>query len=350
MANEHTGHDPHTTSTPPDRAAQGDVTTTGHSSYDEQGATPDAHGAAYDDLAAQDEHGGRYADTHGAQDAHDAHGSGHGPDTSDVPTLVEASWRDLLLPAAILIIVAILVAGPVMNAFAYRPAATPPAEETEPGPEGEGGGGLPGEATQIVLVDSSPTTLALLPTNTALVASPTTPASTATTAPQPTQPSATLSPGDRLSPTQTAVAEAGQKGIVARVPVELTFAGTTFVVQAGDTLLPDWQPSTDPATATWIKDTVANHVLYVPFSEQNSTLFSGAKEGDVVTLTMNTGQVFEFVVNRAERAANRPPSEEGEFTVTAAMSQDHAGVTLFLIGDPAADRAVVQAEFTGNIQ
>jgi hypothetical protein len=32
------------------------------------------------------------------------------------------------------------------------------------------------------------------------------------------------------------------------------------------------------------------------------------------------------------------------------MSQDHAGVTLFLIGDPAPDRAVLQAEFTGNIQ
>jgi hypothetical protein len=47
---------------------------------------------------------------------------------------------------------------------------------------------------------------------------------------------------------------------------------------------------------------------------------------------------------------NGPPTEEGQFTVTTAMAQDHAGVTLFLIGDPSPDRAVLQAEFTGNIQ
>jgi hypothetical protein len=134
------------------------------------------------------------------------------------------------------------------------------------------------------------------------------------------------------------------------VPVELDFAGTTFEVQKGDTLLPDWEPSTDPGTATWIDGTVANHVLYVPFSEANLALFTAAKPGDLVRLTMNTGQVFEFEVSRAERVANGPPTREGQFTVTTAMSQDHAGVTLFLIGDPAPDRAVLQAEFTGNIQ
>jgi hypothetical protein len=32
------------------------------------------------------------------------------------------------------------------------------------------------------------------------------------------------------------------------------------------------------------------------------------------------------------------------------MAQDHAGLTLFLIGDPAPDRAVVMADFTGTIQ
>jgi hypothetical protein len=146
------------------------------------------------------------------------------------------------------------------------------------------------------------------------------------------------------------VAEAGQRGIVARVPVELTFAGTTFVVKTGDTLLPDWEPSTDPNIATWIEGTVANHVLYVPFSDENQALFTASKSGDMLRLMMNTGQVFEFKVNRVERVSNGPPTEPDQFTVTTAMSQDHAGVTLFLIGDPAPDRAVLQAEFTGNIQ
>ncbi len=67
-------------------------------------------------------------------------------------------------------------------------------------------------------------------------------------------------------------------------------------------------------------------------------------------LVMNTGQVFEFDVTRSERAFNGPSTDRGRFTVTSAMSQDHAGVTLFLIGDPADDRAVVQADFNGNIQ
>ena len=67
-------------------------------------------------------------------------------------------------------------------------------------------------------------------------------------------------------------------------------------------------------------------------------------------ITMNTGQVFVFSITRSERAANGPPTTESQFTVTTAMRQDHAGVTLFLVGDPAADRAVVQADFTGAIQ
>lgn len=332
MSQDDTQHDPHATTTPPDRAAQGDVSTTGHSTYDAQGPGPDAHG----------DHDGH--DDHGGHDADDAHGGGHGhgPDTSDVPTLVETSWRQLILPALILLLVLILVAGPISGAFSYRPANPPPTEQTEPGHEGDGGG-TTGSPTTIA--QESGATVVVAPSSTT-APSPTTAGATAT-APAPT---ATLSPGDRLSPTQTAVAEAGQNGIVARVPVELNFAGTTFVVNTGDTLLPDWEPSTDPTTATWIKDTVANHVLYVPFSDANLALFTSARTGDLVKLTMNTGQVFEFKVNRAERVANGPPTEEGQFTVTTAMSQDHAGVTLFLIGDPAPDRAVLQAEFTGNIQ
>ena len=331
MSQDDTQHDPHTTSTPPDRAAQGDVSTTGHSTYDAQGPAPDAHG----DHDADDAHG----DAHGG-------GHGHGPDTSDVSTLVETNWRQLILPALILLLVLILLAGPVSGAFSYRPVTPPRTEQTEPGHEGEGGG-TPGSPTSIAL-ESGPTTAAAPSSTTA--PSPTTAAATARATATTSAPTATLSPGDRLSPTQTAVADAGQNGIVARVPVKLDFAGTTFVVNTGDTLLPDWEPSSDPTTATWIKDTVANHVLYVPFSDANLALFTSAKTGDVVKLTMNTGQVFEFKVNRAERVANGPPTEEGQFTVTTAMSQDHAGVTLFLIGDPAPDRAVLQAEFTGNIQ
>src|SRR3982751_6858946 len=60
---------------PPDIAAAGDVTTTGHSSHDVQAQAGDAH-------------------------------AGHGPaDTSDQSTLVPTTWTQLIFPAIILLFV-----------------------------------------------------------------------------------------------------------------------------------------------------------------------------------------------------------------------------------------------------
>jgi hypothetical protein len=150
--------------------------------------------------------------------------------------------------------------------------------------------------------------------------------------------------------TKTAVAVASQRGDVARAPIELDFGGSSFVVKAGNTLLPDWKPPQDSGIATWLEGTVTNHILYLPYSPENATLFQGRKPGDKITLRMNTREAFEFQVTRSERVYNGPPTNSTQFTTGAAMAQDHAGVTLFLVGDPSQDRAVVQADFTGNIQ
>ena len=311
MSNHDNPASEHGQDSPPDRASEGDVSTTGHSSHDA------AHGA----------------------DAHDSHGGGHGgPDTSDASTLAPAGWPQLILPAIILIFVAILVAGPVIGAFASRPATSAPAEQS-----GASGGGVSsgeGEATH-------------LPSGSEATQAPIATATAAAPATAPTQPAATPTTASfeqPLSATQTAVAVAGQQGEVARVPVTLDFANATFDVQTGNNLLPDWKPAQSETTATWIANTVANHVLYIPYSARNEELFKAAKSGDIIKLTMNTGQVFSFSVTRAERAINGPPTSQGQFTVQTAMAQDHAGVTLFLIGDPASDRAVVQADFNGTIQ
>jgi hypothetical protein len=154
----------------------------------------------------------------------------------------------------------------------------------------------------------------------------------------------------KMIATATAVALEGQKGDVARAPVRLEFGGATFTVSPGSGLLPDWKPSQDETSATWIEGTFANHILYIPYSEHNKALFEAAKQADGVKLLMNTGQVFNFSVTRSQRAANGPTTDPEQFSVSAAMAQDHAGLTLFLTGDPAADRAVVQADFTGKIQ
>ena len=222
-----------------------------------------------------------------------------------------------------------------MNAFAPKPAAPTTAEEQTNEGAGEG---IETTPTQPAEPSATPQSLAI-PTEADAVAAA--PSETAAV------PAPVAVPREG---TQTAVALAGEQGQVARVPIRLEFAGASFAVQPGTGLLPDWKPDQPETTATWIEGTVANHILYVPFSALNETLFKAARAGDTVRLQMNTGQTFEFAITRSERAANGPPTSEGQFSVSTAMAQDHAGLTIFLTGDPAADRAVVMADFTGNIQ
>ncbi len=304
---------------PPDRAASGDVSTTGVSSHDVQdagGHSTTAHGA-HDDPGADATHGSR----------------GHGVDAAEVSTLVPTNWKQLILPALILLLVGILVAGPLFGAFATRPPTAEPADHNNSAP---GIGSGPTSTATTGPEGSAPATDTALPPQTASSTEPTLPNNTAT--------SLALNPGSIA--TRTAVAIAGQQGDVARLPVQLEFSGASFIVKPGNNLLPDWKPPQDLGIATWIEGTVANHIMYVPYNDENAALFQTVKPGATIRLTMNTGQVFVFAVTRAERAANGPATSDGQFTVTTAMRQDHAGVTLFLIGDPADDRAVVQADFT----
>lgn len=308
--------------TPPDQGAQGDVSTTGHSSHDAQ-------------------------DTHSGQDAHGGggHGGHGGDDAPDISTLVPTTWKQLVFPSLIMLLVAILVSGPVFSAFASRPA-TPPNTGESTGNTGNTG---TSEGTGGTITEST-ATIAATPGSQQEVSTTSTVVTAPSSAPQTTSTAQVSAPLSNVAATRTAVAVDGESGTVARVPVELEFAKTTYVVKAGSNLLPDWKPSQDVGIATWIEGTFANHILYLPYSDQNAALFKAARNGDTMKITMNTGQVFVFSVTRSQRAVNGPATAEGEFTVTTAMRQDHAGVTLFLIGDPAADRAVVQADFTGAIQ
>ncbi len=305
-------------STPPDLGSAGDVSTTGHSSHD-----------------VQDTHGG-----HGSPTA----------DTSDLSTLVPTTWKQLIFPLLILLVVLILVAGPVASAFAPRPSAlTGNTGLPAPTIAEQGTGGANALETTPVAATGRNVT-ATMPITATTPTAISTAALSATTLPQPQASPTTATLKLSVVATRTAVWIAGESGEVARIPVQLQFEGTTYSVAPGTSLLPDWKQSQDPGTATWIEGTVANHILYLPYTEQNAAIFSAARVGDALKLTMNTGQIFSFDVTRAQRARNGPPTAAGEFTVTAAMAQDHAGVTLFLVGDPASDRAVVQADFTGTIQ
>ncbi len=277
---------------------------------------------------------------------HEDHGHGHVTDDSEfeASTLVPTTWRQLVFPALILLIVGILLIGPVTGAFAPTPA--PPGTSTR----GSEGGEAAGEPTAVQVTATSPPVAPSATTAPAeSTATPVAVVATATTvAVVPTATAAGLS-ADAIA-TRTAVAVAGEEGNVSRAPEQLLFEGAQFTVVAGGDVLPDWKTTADEGKAVWITGTYANHVIYLPYSDANAPLFTAAKQGDIVKLVMDTGQTFEFAITRSERAYNGPPTAEGQFTTATAMNQDHAGVTLFLVGEPASDRAVVQADFTGNIQ
>jgi hypothetical protein len=283
---------------------------------------------------------------HGEHD-HDAHDQGaHGEDASEKSTLVPVTWRQLIFPALILLIVIILLIGPVSGAFAPKPA---PAGRAQPVPTAQ-----PTATPAPSPAAAKPQNITVGTQRTATTVASTVASYPPTLAPKPAQPTAVVDKPDVLSEsaiaTRTAVAVLGENGQVARAPVQMQFEGALFTVDAGSGILPDWKPSGDVTHATWIEGTYANNIIYLPYSDSNAALFGQVKTGDMVKLTMNSGQVFDFQVTRSQRALNGPPTADGQFTVTTAMNQDHAGVTVFLIGDPAPDRAVVQADFNGNIE
>jgi hypothetical protein len=316
--------------------AEGDVTEAAP-----QAAEPEDHDhEALEVQAAPDAH-----DVHDIHDVHDTHGAHEEDSASEQSTLVPVTWRQLIFPALILLIVIILLIGPISAAFAPKPAES---NGAQPVPTAQ-----PTATPASTPSGSKPQVVSAFTQKTATRA----PENTPTTAPKPTQPvppTAVAVDPNVISPaaaaTRTAVATLGENGQVARAPVQLQFEGVQFAVDPGSGILPDWKPSGDTTHATWIEGTYANQIIYLQYSDANAALFNRVKPEDTVKLTMDTGQVFEFQVSRSQRAVNGPPTASGEFTVTAAMKQDHAGVTLFLIGDPAPDRAVVQADFNGTIE
>jgi hypothetical protein len=281
------------------------------------------------DILSHDDH---------ADHGHDEHG--HEDPSSEASTLAPTTGRQLILPAIILIIVGILLIGPVTGAFAPKPGSAGTSTSIAPTSTA-----VPTSATPTAAPAGTTAPVSSLP----LQASP--PANAVTESP-PTVAASTArsAPSAANLATRTAVAQAGEQGIVTRAPVELEFAGAKIMVQAGNDVLPDWQPPANGDDAVWIRGSYANHILYLPYNEVNAALFQGSKVGDLVTLVMDSGQTFQFTVTRSQRAFNGPPTTQDQFTTNTAMNQDHAGVTLFLVGDPAVDRAVVQADFNGNIQ
>lgn len=172
-----------------------------------------------------------------------------------------------------------------------------------------------------------PATATAIPaTDTVVPATATAVPATDTAVPPP--PPASATPGASRLPTDEEVRNGA--------PRTVTVGGQPFRVEVSNTTLPDWQFSPDPSVANWLTGTVVNYVLGVAYSQANATLFSAVHPSDAVQLTRADGTVYRFVVDQVGRI---------DRTDTQLLQQDHPAVTLLLLGDPASDRAVVQAHF-----
>ncbi len=297
-------------------------------------AEPTPHGAsAPSDPGAP--HDPALADPHA--DPHDSHG--------EPPIPVEEtrlSLSVLIWPLIILLIVGALALPSVASAFSRygnapiaetststgldqtpvgagtpivvsTPSAVPPSTQTS---GGVGAGTVIPQATNA---------LTALPTNVqGPLTTPTEAASTDTAAPPTPSP---LPP--TVAPTQAAVPIISdpQQGMLRSVE----FAGQTYRVEPTE-IVADWEFSDQPGVASWITGTVINYIVGLPYNPTNAALFQKAKQADAVRLTVANGQVLTFQVTSIMRVAT---------TNISVMAQDHPGVTLLLLGEPAADRLTI---------
>ena len=315
-------------------------------------------------------------DTHSPPDAaggHDAHGAAADEPTVDTPNPT-TPLAAFIWPGVIALLVLILLWGPVTGAFARfqggYDANGQPTPTEEPATESPVPATLaattPVTGNSATVIPQPTNVLTALPTNvqaggtetlpaatstvapavtaTAPAAAPTTagpaatstaaPAAPATAAPATTAPTAppaaaTLTPGAAVPPPASADSTTG-------APRAVSFGGKAFRVEVSTTTVPDWIFNKDPGVANWVSGTVVNYVMGVSYSAANAALFAAARPGDSIRLTRADGSVYNFTVDSVHRVAPRD---------TALLAQDHPALTLLLLADPAADRAVVQGHF-----
>jgi hypothetical protein len=161
-----------------------------------------------------------------------------------------------------------------------------------------------------------------------------TPSPTATRSPTPT-----LTP---LPPTATPFAlsgfddaiTAGDRASREYYPVQLqVFANPeilprVFIVQEQEIGIAEWRFDTNPDVVSWLGGMLVRPVLGVPFNLSNLELFRSLTENSVFVVTMNTGDVLQFVYQDSQQVGRAD---------TSYFRQDAPGLVLVLIGETFAD-------------
>ncbi len=163
----------------------------------------------------------------------------------------------------------------------------------------------------------------------AVVLSSPTPRPTAglASSPSPTLPSSTLIPTASAIDTAT---------LPAPPLVSVQLANTCFAVETAWQSDPDWRYDPDPRKASWLLDTKTPYVLGIPYSAANAALFASFQPGQTITAQTAANQTLRFNVSGVARVN---PSELG------AVTTPQLGIVLYLLNDPAPDRAMVRATF-----
>lgn len=111
-----------------------------------------------------------------------------------------------------------------------------------------------------------------------------------------------------------------------------TFEITPVAVQKGK-----WPVSTnDDGSATWVFGSLVNYLIGLPNTSENKDLLQALSEVDAITLELSDGQTVDFKFDAQQLVS---PNDEKIF------SQQHPGLTLLLLGDDAAQRLVVTANY-----
>ena len=115
-----------------------------------------------------------------------------------------------------------------------------------------------------------------------------------------------------------------------------------FIVQQQVVSVAEWTYDLNPDVVSWLRGMIVRPVLGVPFSAANQELFRNLSADSVFVVTMNTGDVWQFVYQETQRVAR---------TDTSLFRQDAPGLALVLIGETFADgsptdlRLVVRATY-----
>jgi len=103
-----------------------------------------------------------------------------------------------------------------------------------------------------------------------------------------------------------------------------------FIVQGQEIGVAEWRFDNNPDVVSWLGGMIVRPVLGVPFNEGNLDLFLDLNPDSVFVVTMNTGDVLQFVYEGTHQVTR---ADTGHFRQSA------PGLVLVLIGETFADGA-----------